>query len=87
MKAGAGPVGLACAACCFVLGAAVVVVGDLNEARLAQVFGLFYGFFLLFSLLEGRIIWLQDRASFFWASLAREPARSAARPSRGRLRH
>src|ERR1700727_1504176 len=34
--AGAGPVGLACAAACQLLGAAVVVVGDLIPARLAQ---------------------------------------------------
>jgi glutathione-independent formaldehyde dehydrogenase len=34
--AGAGPVGLACAASCHLLGAAVVIVGDLNEERLAQ---------------------------------------------------
>lgn len=34
--AGAGPVGLACAASCHLLGAAVVIVGDFNEARLAQ---------------------------------------------------
>jgi glutathione-independent formaldehyde dehydrogenase len=34
--AGAGPVGLACAASCLLLGAAVVVVGDLNPERLAQ---------------------------------------------------
>lgn len=34
--AGAGPVGLACAASCHLLGAAVVIVGDMNEARLAQ---------------------------------------------------
>jgi len=34
--AGAGPVGLACAASCFLLGAAVVIVGDLNKERLAQ---------------------------------------------------
>src|SRR5215510_5993291 len=32
----AGPVGLACAASCLLLGAAVVVVGDLNPERLAQ---------------------------------------------------
>jgi len=34
--AGAGPVGLACAASCFLLGAAVVIVGDLNQDRLQQ---------------------------------------------------
>ncbi|MBV9281178.1 MAG: formaldehyde dehydrogenase, glutathione-independent [Chloroflexi bacterium] len=34
--AGAGPVGLACAASCHLLGAAVVIVGDLNTDRLAQ---------------------------------------------------
>lgn len=34
--AGAGPVGLACAASCQLLGAAVVIVGDLNPDRLAQ---------------------------------------------------
>jgi glutathione-independent formaldehyde dehydrogenase len=34
--AGAGPVGLACAASCQLLGAAVVIVGDLIEERLAQ---------------------------------------------------
>jgi len=34
--AGAGPVGLACAASCILLGAAVVIVGDLNKERLAQ---------------------------------------------------
>jgi glutathione-independent formaldehyde dehydrogenase len=34
--AGAGPVGLACAASAHLLGAAVVIVGDLNEARLTQ---------------------------------------------------
>lgn len=34
--AGAGPVGLACAASCQLLGAAVVIVGDMNEDRLAQ---------------------------------------------------
>src|SRR5690349_112225 len=34
--AGAGPVGLACAAAAQLLGAAVVIVGDLNEERLAQ---------------------------------------------------
>src|SRR5712692_1482242 len=34
--AGAGPVGLACAASCHFLGAAAVLVGDLNQERLAQ---------------------------------------------------
>lgn len=34
--AGAGPVGLACAASCQLLGAAVVIVGDINPERLAQ---------------------------------------------------
>lgn len=34
--AGAGPVGLACAAACQLLGAAVVIVGDMNPDRLAQ---------------------------------------------------
>ena len=34
--AGAGPVGLACAHAAQVLGAAVVIVGDMNPARLAQ---------------------------------------------------
>jgi glutathione-independent formaldehyde dehydrogenase len=34
--AGAGPVGLACAAACSLLGAAVVIVGDLIPERLAQ---------------------------------------------------
>jgi len=34
--AGAGPVGLACAASCHLLGAAVVIVGDLNKDRLKQ---------------------------------------------------
>eukprot|EP00742_Colponemidia_sp_Colp-10_P007440 GILJ01008010.1.p1 GENE.GILJ01008010.1~~GILJ01008010.1.p1 ORF type:complete len:418 (+),score=50.51 GILJ01008010.1:49-1302(+) len=34
--AGAGPVGLAAAASCHLLGAAVVIVGDLNQERLAQ---------------------------------------------------
>src|SRR5690348_18004262 len=34
--AGAGPVGLACAAACYLLGAAVVIVGDLIPERLAQ---------------------------------------------------
>src|SRR5499425_466582 len=34
--AGAGPVGLACAAACQLLGAAVIIVGDLIPERLAQ---------------------------------------------------
>jgi glutathione-independent formaldehyde dehydrogenase len=34
--AGAGPVGLASAAACHLLGAAVVIVGDMNSERLAQ---------------------------------------------------
>jgi len=34
--AGAGPVGLACAAACHLLGSAVVIVGDLIPERLAQ---------------------------------------------------
>ncbi len=34
--AGAGPVGLACACSCLLLGAAAVVVGDMNPTRLAQ---------------------------------------------------
>jgi len=34
--AGAGPVGLAAATSAYLLGAAVVIVGDLNEERLAQ---------------------------------------------------
>jgi glutathione-independent formaldehyde dehydrogenase len=34
--AGAGPVGLACAASCHLLGAAVVIVGDSNQSRLDQ---------------------------------------------------
>ncbi len=34
--AGAGPVGLACAEACRLLGAAVVIVGDMNSERLAQ---------------------------------------------------
>ncbi|HEU5157011.1 MAG TPA: formaldehyde dehydrogenase, glutathione-independent [Streptosporangiaceae bacterium] len=34
--AGAGPVGLACATSCHLLGAAVVIVGDMNADRLAQ---------------------------------------------------
>src|SRR5712672_2598204 len=33
---GAGPVGLACAASCHLLGAAVVIVGDMIDERLAQ---------------------------------------------------
>jgi glutathione-independent formaldehyde dehydrogenase len=37
--AGAGPVGLAAATSAFLLGAAVVIVGDLNEERLAQARG------------------------------------------------
>ncbi|GAA4237997.1 formaldehyde dehydrogenase, glutathione-independent [Actinomadura meridiana] len=37
--AGAGPVGLACATACLLLGAAVVIVGDMNEERLAQARG------------------------------------------------
>ena len=37
--AGAGPVGLACATACLLLGAAVVIVGDMNERRLAQARG------------------------------------------------
>ncbi|GGK75828.1 formaldehyde dehydrogenase, glutathione-independent [Sphaerisporangium melleum] len=37
--AGAGPVGLAAAASAFLLGAAVVIVGDLNGDRLAQARG------------------------------------------------
>ena len=39
--AGAGPVGLACAASCQLLGAAVVIIGDMNKARLthARSFG------------------------------------------------
>jgi len=39
--AGAGPVGLACASSCFLLGAACVIVGDLNQDRLvhAKSFG------------------------------------------------
>ena len=32
--AGAGPVGLACAASCHLLGAACVIVGDMNKERL-----------------------------------------------------
>lgn len=34
--AGAGPVGLACAASCHLLGAAVVIVGDMIPERLEQ---------------------------------------------------
>ena len=34
--AGAGPVGLGCAAACHLLGAAVVIVGDMIQERLAQ---------------------------------------------------
>jgi glutathione-independent formaldehyde dehydrogenase len=34
--AGAGPVGLACATSCHLLGAAVVIVGDMNAERLRQ---------------------------------------------------
>src|SRR4030088_411063 len=34
--AGGGPVGLACAASCTFLGAAVVIVGDMNDDRLQQ---------------------------------------------------
>lgn len=34
--AGAGPVGLACAASCHLLGAAVVIVGDMIDSRLEQ---------------------------------------------------
>ena len=37
--AGAGPVGLACAASAQLLGAAVVIVGDMNSERLAQARG------------------------------------------------
>ncbi|MBO3736885.1 formaldehyde dehydrogenase, glutathione-independent [Actinoplanes flavus] len=37
--AGAGPVGLAAATSAFLLGAAVVIVGDLNDERLAQARG------------------------------------------------
>src|SRR6202795_3888410 len=36
LVAGAGPVGLACAASCHLLGAAVVIVGDMIPERLAQ---------------------------------------------------
>src|ERR1700704_4393804 len=38
--AGAGPVGLACAASCHLLGAAVVIVGDMITERLAPAQGL-----------------------------------------------
>ena len=34
--AGAGPVGLACAVSCQLLGAAIVIVGDMNKERIAQ---------------------------------------------------
>src|SRR4029078_7660267 len=34
--AGAGPVGLACAAACHLLGASVVIVGEIIDERLAQ---------------------------------------------------
>src|SRR3989454_7589578 len=34
--AGGGPVGLACAASCHLLGAAIVIVGDMNKDRLKQ---------------------------------------------------
>ncbi|MFB4307530.1 formaldehyde dehydrogenase, glutathione-independent [Actinomadura sp. GTD37] len=37
--AGAGPVGLACATACLLLGAAVVIVGDMNARRLEQARG------------------------------------------------
>ncbi len=37
--AGAGPVGLACAASCYLLGAACVIVGDMVPERLAQAHG------------------------------------------------
>ncbi|QFG21348.1 formaldehyde dehydrogenase, glutathione-independent [Actinomadura sp. WMMB 499] len=37
--AGAGPVGLACATACLLLGAAVVIVGDMNPRRLEQARG------------------------------------------------
>jgi len=37
--AGAGPVGLACATSCHLLGAAAVIVGDMNGQRLAQARG------------------------------------------------
>ncbi|WP_230421288.1 formaldehyde dehydrogenase, glutathione-independent [Actinomadura soli] len=37
--AGAGPVGLACATACLLLGAAVVIVGDMNARRLDQARG------------------------------------------------
>src|SRR5260370_22834210 len=36
LVAGAGPVGLACAASCYLLGAAAVIVSDLNPERLKQ---------------------------------------------------
>jgi glutathione-independent formaldehyde dehydrogenase len=36
LVAGAGPVGLACATACFLLGAAVVFIADFNRARLEQ---------------------------------------------------
>jgi glutathione-independent formaldehyde dehydrogenase len=36
LVSGAGPVGLACAASCHLLGAAVVIVSDLNKERLQQ---------------------------------------------------
>jgi len=35
--AGAGPVGICCAASCVLLGAAVVIVGDINPSRLESV--------------------------------------------------
>jgi len=35
--AGAGPVGICCAASCVLLGAAVVVVGDMNTSRLSNI--------------------------------------------------
>jgi len=35
--AGAGPVGICCAASCILLGAALVVVGDMNSSRLANI--------------------------------------------------
>jgi glutathione-independent formaldehyde dehydrogenase len=37
--AGAGPVGLACATACFLLGAAVVIIGDMIKERLEQARG------------------------------------------------
>jgi glutathione-independent formaldehyde dehydrogenase len=37
--AGAGPVGLACASSCQLLGAAIVIVGDLNERLAHASFG------------------------------------------------